>query len=444
MSDLCRDGARIYLSRKKTSGMNILIVSTSEKTGGAAVAANRLMEALNKNGERAHMLVRDKQTESITVSELPGRMFGRWHFLWERWCVFWGMRLSRDRLFEVDIANSGTDITRLPEFRRADVIHLHWVNQGMLSLSGIRKIVASGKPVIWTMHDLWPATAICHYARNCTAFVSGCRKCPMLPDSGSGNDLAYRVWRKKKSLYGSGNICFVACSRWLEGQARQSALLAGQRVMSIPNPIDQHVFCPQDKAAARMAVGLPADKRVVLFVSQRVTDSRKGMRFFAEAVSRLVAARPETRQDTVVAILGGHSDEMAERLDLPAYPLGYVSEESRIVQIYNSADVYVLPSLEDNLPNTIMESMACGVPCVGFRVGGIPEMIDHRRNGYVAELCDSVDLACGMRWTLFEADREQLSRAAVAKVWACYSQQSVALRYIEAYSECAALKQYII
>jgi len=423
--------------------MNILIVNTSERTGGAAVAAGRLMEALNRNGGLAHMLVRDKQTDSLTVSELPDRVFRRWHFLWERWCVFWDMRFSRARLFEVDIANSGVDITRLPEFEWADVIHLHWINQGMLSLSVIRKIVASGKPVVWTMHDMWPATAICHYARDCGAYVSGCSKCPLLPDRGSRNDLARRVWRKKKALYANSNICFVACSRWLEGKAKKSALLAGQRVVSIPNAIDQHVYRPQGKSEARIDAGLPTDKRVVLFVSQKITDRRKGMEYFVEAVKRLVEERPETLGDTVVAVLGAHSEEMEGRLPLPVYPMGYVDDERRIVRIYNAADVYVLPSLEDNLPNTIMESMACGVPCVGFRVGGIPEMIDHQRNGYVANPRDARDLARGMRWVLFEASAEELSKAAVSKVWTCYSQQSVAVKYLEIYNERLALKKYI-
>lgn len=423
--------------------MNILIVNTSERTGGAAVAAGRLMEALNRNGGRAHMLVRDKQTDSLTVSGLSDRWFRRWHFLWERWCVFWDMHFSRARLFEVDIANTGVDITRLPEFEWADVIHLHWINQGMLSLSVIRKIVASGKPVVWTMHDMWPATAICHYARDCEAYVSGCTKCPLLPHGGSRNDLARRVWRKKKALYVNSNICFVACSRWLEAKAKKSALLAGQRVVSIPNAIDQHVYRPQNKSEARIDAGLPADKHVVLFVSQKITDRRKGMEYFVEAVKRLVEERSETLDDTVVAVLGAHSDEMEGRLPLPVYPMGYVDDERRIVRIYNAADVYVLPSLEDNLPNTIMESMACGVPCVGFRVGGIPEMIDHQRNGYVANPRDAHDLARGMRWVLFETPAEELSKAAVSKVWTCYSQQSVAVKYLEIYNERLALKKYI-
>lgn len=181
-------------------------------------------------------------------------------------------------------------------------------------------------------------------------------------------------------------------------RGKKSALLAGQSITSIPNPIDTHVFCPADKAAARLELGLPEDRNIILFVSQRVTDKRKGMDYLVEAVRTLTEKHPEMKADTAIAILGGHSEELAGRLDLPVYPLGYISEEHKIAGAYNAADVFVSPSLEDNLPNTIMEAMACGVPCAGFKVGGIPEMIDNGKNGYVAALRDADDLARGIHW----------------------------------------------
>ncbi len=423
--------------------MRVLIVNKSEKTGGAAVAANRLMEALNNNGVKAKMLVAEKQSQQITVASMDKPMAARWHFVWERWRIFCHLYFSREHLFDIDTASSGFDITRTPEFREADVIHLNWINQGMLSLHTIRKILRSGKPVVWTMHDLWPAAAICHYARTCNAFKTGCHNCPLLPGGGTAHDLSTKIWAQKKSLYANSNIHFVTCSRWLETQAKHSALLTGQRVTSIPNAIDTHVFCPTDKAKARLAANLPADRHIILFVSQKVTDGRKGMGYFIEALHRLTEQRPATRNDTVVALLGGNSTEVAGQLPLPAYPLGYIADDRRIADIYNSADIYVLPSLEDNLPNTIMEALACGVPCVGFRVGGIPEMIDHRRNGYTANFKDAADLAEGMRWTLYEAPRSELQAAATHKVAQHYSQQSVATRYIEVYNELIALKRYI-
>ena len=369
------------------------------------MAANRLMEALNNSGVKAKM---------------------------------------QKHLFEMDIANSGFDITGLREFKEADIIHLSWINQGMLSLSSIRKILQSGKPVVWTMHDAWPATAICHYTHGCKAFKTTCRNCRLLPGNGSDNDLSNRVWNRKKQLLDNHHISFVACSRWLEQQAKQSALLSQHVITSIPNPIDTHTFHPIDKKGARKRVGLPEDRKIILFVSQRVTDQRKGMEYLVEAIDKMAKSYPEASQRLGVAILGGHAEEFTDKLALPVYPLGYVNDEKRIVDVYNAVDVFVLPSLEDNLPNTIMEAMACGVPCVGFKTGGIPEEIDHRKNGYVAEYCNAEDLMHGIRWVLEEADYASLCTQAVKKVMTSYSQNSVSLRYIEVYNQAMAYKHYSI
>lgn len=420
--------------------MRVLLVNTSERTGGAAVATNRLMDALNNNGVKCKMLVRDKLTDDITVATLPRSPLLKWNFLWERLRIFLSLRFRKQHLWEVDSAQCGSDITSLREFKEADVIHLSWINQGMLSMADIKKILRSGKPVVWTMHDLWPATGICHYARGCDKYKTGCGDCPLLP-GGHQRDLSSKVWKRKLSAYQGQLIHFVACSKWLEREAKQSGLLAGQRVTSIPNPIDTHVYHPKDKAQARKDCGLPQDKKLMLFVSQRVTDPRKGLDYFVEAVDKLVASHPEAKEKMGVVILGGRSEEVADRLALPAYPLGYVNDEKHIVNVYNSADAFVLPSLEDNLPNTIMEAMACGVPCVAFRVGGIPEMIDHKRDGYVAGYRQVEDLAQGVHWVLMEADHEELSRMALHKVAIKYSQHAVAVEYIETYNHAMAFKK---
>ena len=422
--------------------MKILIVNTSEKSGGAAVAAKRLMEALNNNGVKAKMLVRDKQTDDINVVGLGGGMRAQWHFLWERWCIFCRLHFSKRHLFELDTACSGFDITKTREFREADVVHLHWINQGMLSLRCIKKILLSGKPVVWTMHDAWPSTGICHLSLGCNRYKTGCRECKYLPGGGSADDLAARTWRKKQLALAAGNVHFVACSRWLAAEARASALLRGRKVESVPNPIDTRRFCPQNREEARLANRLPEGKRVILFASQRATNPNKGMDYLIETCRLMAERHPDMVDTTCVAVMGGHAEELQGRLPFEMIPVGYVSDERRIVSLYNAADVFVLPSLSENLPNTIMEAMACGVPCVGFNVGGIPEMIDHRRNGYVARYRDADDLAEGLSWVLCEADRDTLRRDAMAKVVSCYSQQSVAMRYIEIYNQALALRHY--
>lgn len=422
--------------------MRVLIVNTSENTGGAAVAANRLKEALNNNGIKAKMLVRDKESDDITVAQLNKSWHQKWDFLWERFVIYMRLHFKRDNLFLIDIANAGTDITKTREFKEADVIHLSWINQGMLSLKGIRKILESNKPVVWTMHDLWPASSICHYARNCRNYEKQCGNCPLLPGNGSGNDLSARIWRKKRKILERNSILFVTCSRWLADKAKKSGLLSGQKVISIPNPIDSRAFTKENREEARLYAGLPEGKKLILFVSQRVTDKRKGMDYFITAINKMVEAHPEMKDNCGIAILGGKAEELADKLPLPSYPLGYVSEEKKIASIYNSVDLFVLPSLEDNLPNTIMEAMACGVPCVGFNTGGIPEMIDHLKNGYVAEYKSSDDLARGIHWVLSEADHQSLSNEAMKKVNQCYSQYAVAMKYIEAYNQAMALKRY--
>ena len=376
--------------------MKVLIVNTSEKTGGAAVAASRLMEALNNHGVKAKMLVREKETDHLTVIGFPPTPWLRWHFLWERLVIWFHCHGSRKHLFEIDIANTGTDITQMHEFKEADVIHLHWINQG-------------------TMHDMWPATAICHYTRGCDHYQTECCHCHLLPGNGSDKDLASSIWKEKKDVLGSREVAFVACSQWLRNEAAKSALIQKQHIIDIPNAIDTHTFQPIDKKKAREEEGLPTDKRLILFVSQRVTDERKGMRYFVEAVNKLADTYPAMKGTTGVAILGGHAEEIESMLKLPVYPLGYVNNEQRIVHIYNTADVFVLPSL-----------------------GGIPEMIDHQQNGFVAKERDADELAKGIHWVLEESNYEQLQQQCLHKVRTCYSQQHVAHRYIELYEQLLA------
>ena len=457
--------------------MKVLIVNTSYDAGGAAVAARRLMEALRQNDAEASMLVRDGEAGD-KVHVLPCRWLARWHFLWERLVLLTRLGFRRKHLFDIDAGISGTDITRLRVFRKADVIHLHWVNQGMLSLSDLRKIIRSGKPVVWTMHDAWPSTAICHLTLGCRQFTSQCRQCKYLsshtPDpspegrgaaaakaspsgggwwglaSPSGGDLVgagrsawlAKVWKRKQRLIQEGDISFVACSRWLESEAKASALLRGQHIVSIPNCIDTRVFCPGDRQEARRQEGLPEDCRLVLFVCQRVTNAYKGMDYLIEACRRLSDEHPEMKDEVSVVLLGSHADEVASQLPFPAIAVGYVNDEQRMARLYRSAEVFVLPSLSENLPNTIMEAMACGVPCLGFRVGGIPEEIDHQRTGYVARYRDTDDLAHGLRWLLYEADGKSLAKECVRKVEQCYSQAAVAVKYTEVYQHAMAHKHF--
>lgn len=415
--------------------MRVLIINTSERIGGAAVAANRLMESLKNNGIKAKMLVRDKQTDQITVVGLKRNWLQVWNFMWERIVILKANRFKKHNLFAVDIANTGTDITALPEYQQADVIHLHWINQGMISLHTIRKMLESGKPIVWTMHDMWPCTGICHHARECTKYEQECHHCPFLYGGGSSRDLSTRVFQKKKKIYNLASITFVACSHWLEKRAKTSALLTGQTVTSIPNPINTNLFKPRDKKEARAKCQLPPDKRLILFGSVKITDKRKGIDYLIESCKLLAEKHPEWKESLGVVVFGNQSRQLQDLLPFKVYPLPYISNEREIVDIYNAVDLFVTPSLEENLPNMIMEAMACGVPCVGFNVGGVPEMIDHLHNGYVAQYKSAEDFANGIQWILTEPEYAELSEQASRKAVANYSERVVAKKYTDIYNK---------
>lgn len=422
--------------------MRVLIINTSERIGGAAVAASRLMESLKNNGIKAKMLVRDKQTDQISVVELKRSWKLVWKFLWERMAIWKANCFKKNNLFSVDIANTGTDITALPEFQQADVIHLHYINQGMLSLKNLRKIFASGKPVVWTMHDMWPCTGICHYARDCKAYHTQCHNCPYLYKEGGKKDIAYRVYKKKKELFKDAPVTFITCSRWLEEQAKKSGLLTGKTIQNIPNPINVNLFKPRDKRLAREKCGLPQDKKLLLFGSVKITDKRKGIDYLIEACRILAEKYPEMKDHLGVVVFGSQSSRLESMLPFPVYAQDYVKEEKEIVDIYNAVDLYVTPALEDNLPNTIMEAMACGVPCIGFHVGGIPEMIDHLHNGYVAQYKSSEDFANGIHWALTEGEYAYLSEEACRKAVSNYSEGIIAKRYIDVYNKVTGRHAY--
>ena len=414
--------------------MRVLIINTSERTGGAAIAANRLMNALKNSGIKAKMLVRDKQTDQVTVVPLKKSWRKVAQFVWERIVIWQANRFHKHNLFAVDIANTGTDITALPEFRQADVIHLHWINQGMLSLKSIRKIFESGKPVVWTLHDMWPVTGICHHARTCEKYTTQCSHCPLLY-KGHKLDLSYRVFRQKQKLYKDQPLTFVGCSHWLEGLARKSALTQGHPVTSIPNPINTNLFRPASKETIRQALHLPTDKKLLLFSSMKITDRNKGIDYLVDACKILAARYPDFVRSLGVVVVGKESQQYADLFPFPIYCLDFVHEEKDIARIYNAADLFVNPSLHENLPNTIMEAMACGIPCIGFHTGGIPEMIDHLHNGYIAEYKSAEDLANGIHWSLTEGDYESLSEEARRKVVNSYSEQIVAMKYIQLYNQ---------
>ncbi|MBQ8454033.1 MAG: glycosyltransferase [Bacteroidaceae bacterium] len=387
----------------------VLLVSTSERTGGGAIAARRLMEALNANGVKAKLMVRDKQSDAVTVVKVGNKL----PKLLERLAILPLCGFRRSRLWQADIANVGISITHTKEFQEADVIHLHWICQGMLSLDEMGKILSSGKRIVWTLHDEWPYLGVCHYRGECTS--QECRKCPILCSS-----LPYYIYKRKHSMYQRWHPTFVGCSQWIAGEARRA--MPSQHILHINNCIPSALFHPTDMQEARRALSLPLDKRLLLFCSQKVTDERKGITYLIEALKKL------KQEDVRLIIVGKDSEQIPLPEGVKAYHFGSVSEEM-MPKLYSAADAFVTPSLQDNLPNTIAEAMSCGTPCIGFNVGGIPEMIDHLTDGYVARYRDAADLAEGIRFVL----GHDLRHAAHHKAAEAYSETRVAQEYIKLY-----------
>ena len=414
--------------------MRVLLVNTSEHTGGASIAAKRLMKALNQNGVEARLLVRDRLTDQADVIALPQSPLLKLRFFLERMEVFLLNRFSKVNLFAIDHAAHGNDITQLPAFREADVIHLHWVNQGMLSLKDIRKILKCGKPVVWTLHDTWACMGICHNPDRCEQWKKECGFCPLLRQ-GSANDLSHRTFLRKQRLYREGRIQFVTCSNWLADVCRHSTLLKDQEVVSIPNPIDTDYFCPGNKEEARRRLGLPLDKKVLLFVAYKATDKNKGIDYLLKAIEILHERNRALTEQLCIVPVGREAETLRHRFACEAFPQEYVSDSQTMLDLYRAADLLAMPTLMDNLPNTVVEAMACGVPCVASNVGGLPQMVTPGVDGYLSRLRDAEDFATGVEQVLGSEKYAEMAQAARRNAVQTYSERVVAQRYRDVYEK---------
>lgn len=414
--------------------MKALLINTSETKGGAAVACKRLAVALQKQGVDVSLLVRDKNSSDSFVSSVNTTPFhkilSKIVFYAERLQIFLANKFSRKNLFTVSTASTGINILNHPLVKEADIIHLHWINQGLLSVHEIGELIKLGKPVIWTMHDMWPVTGICHYSGDCSRYTESCGCCPFLQNS-SPSDLSYRIFKQKKAILQGAGVQFVACSQWLRQRAEVSTLRSGNFFKNIPNPIDTERYIPGNKKTARQELNLPLDKKLLLFGAFITSDKRKGLEYLIKATHLLA----DLSDKVEIVFCGEVKEEFKATLGLKAHSLGYLSETSQLIKMYQSVDCYVIPSLEENLPNMIMEAMACGVPCVGFKTGGIPEMIAHQQNGYLAQYRSAEDLAQGIRFTLEKNEDATFGQAVRDFILTNYAESIVAQKYVRLYEE---------
>lgn len=416
--------------------MKVLIINKTDVAGGAAIAAKRLVKALQKQGEGEYrFLVQEsgdpESTAVPTTQSKTGKKINFARLALEKAC-FWPYEHSPAIRFQFSLANTGEKINQHPLVQWADVIHLHWLYQGFLKRSEMKKLLELGKPVVWTLHDFWPFTGGCHYPGNCDHFRLACGDCPFLKKPGK-NDLSHRILAHKEKMYRTNPPALVGCSRWIAGMAKESSLGKNLRVDSIPNPIDTTVFKPVDRDQLRKKMDLPENALVILFGAARMDDPRKGLRYLVEAL-QLFHEKFPSQASNIVLMTFGHTAGLP---DLP-YRVNHrrvVSGDQAVAALYQTSDLFILPSLEDNLPNTVMESMACGTPVVAFDTGGVPEMVEHLRTGFLAVPRDPASLCEGIHQILIQQENSTMRKQCRMKTEQDYSEAVVAAKYDQLYKD---------
>lgn len=416
--------------------MNVVFINTSDSSGGAAIACTRLQKALEKHASiNGSILVQEQKTTNPAVTSIAASSWKK-QMVWARFIaerlLFLPYERSKEIRFLFNRGMVGVDISQHPLVQNADIIHLHWVNFGFLSTDSIKKLLALGKPVVWTFHDMWPFTGGCHHSGECENYQIACGNCKFLKKP-FDKDISRKDWMLKNSAYQPNHFTAVGCSQWLTKRAKNSSLLNNFRIESIPNPIDTAVFYPGSKKEARKQLNLPADKHLILFAAMRVNAPMKGFFYFQEALSLLKDKHPELSQNIELLVFGQADEEALNQLPFKTHKLGHLSDIKQIVLAYNAASVFVTPSLEENLPNTIMEAFACGTPAAGFSIGGIPEMIDHQQNGYLSDYKSVESLTTGIQWVLTNNTEGKLSEKAREKVLIKYAENVVAEQYSQLY-----------
>lgn len=410
--------------------MKVAIINTKQSGGGAAVAANRLHQALRAEGVDSTLVVAEGNGgENVTPlsKNFVGKIKHKINFIWERVRIWMANHLSRKNLFAVSTACCGTDITKLPEIKEADIIHLHWINQGMLSLKNIEQLVATGKPVVITPHDMWYATSICHHAGECDKYKFRCNNCLYL-QTPSDNDLSAKVWDKKDNLYKS-NVTFIAISKWMSTRLKESALTQNNEQELICNVMDANIFHPCSKYNSRQRLGILPNEKVLLFGAAKLNDPIKGADMLFSAIEE------NGLKDKLLLLLFGaikNDDEFLQRIPCRYIYVGPISSNEDLVQLYSAADVVVVPSHYESLSLVIAEAMACGTPALSFDNAGQATLIDHKVNGYLAHYPSTEDFAQGINWLLQHID-DNMRNSAIAKISRIMSPQTVATQHIELY-----------
>lgn len=365
--------------------MKVLHINWSDIAGGAAIAASRHNQAMRQAGIDSKMLVLSKRSNDPYVIEHKTSNFSK--FLIK---VFEKLFIMRYHYFASwSLSLFGFNLVDEPVVKDADVVIMHWINNFTMSISTIEKLLKLNKPVYWFMHDMWPLTGGCHYSLECEKYQSHCGKCPMnhqKKGSRLTHDLSYiQFEQKNKSLSRYENLYFITPSQWLADKVKNSALFGNHKIFVCHNVLDLDVFTSQDKLYARERLGLPQNKKLILFGADNLSNPYKGWPYLQEALSHPII-------DTECVLYGACNIDLQKQIPMKVHTLGKISDLKKLVDLYSACDVFVTPSLADNYPNVIIEAMACGLPVVGFASGGIPEMIDDNKDGILVREYSSSEL----------------------------------------------------
>lgn len=416
------------------TALKIVHLNTYDGNGGAGRACLRLSNALNDVGLDSKVLVYYKFGENSAIVNLSkgpiAKAKAAYHIMAERY-------LAKAFVKAVQTPFSlqwyGVSLLKNKHVKEADVIHIHWINHGFLSPKFLAQLYELEKPIVWTFHDSNAFTGGCHIRYSCEHFHRQCGNCPLLKISGP-KDISYKTWKRKEKAYSQVNFHVIAPSQWMAQSVKESSLLGLRPTSVIPNTIEVEVFKPYVKAEAKKILKIAPEKFVILsgFMPSK-NDKHKGTSYLLDALFEL-SRRPEIPNEQIELVIFGNKNQE----NLPKFPfkttfLGTISKDEHLAKCYAAADVFVTASLEDNLPNTVMESLACATPVIAFTTGGIPDMVEHLKNGYLAEYKSATDLADGIEWLFLHPQPEAVQKEARKSILTRFAPVVVAEQHLNLY-----------
>ncbi|MEO3407036.1 glycosyltransferase family 4 protein [Mucilaginibacter sp. CAU 1740] len=416
--------------------LKVVHLNTYDGNGGAGRACMRLNRALLSQNIDSKIIVHYKFGNNADIKTFNRGIIQKSYtaatIIFER--ILAKRFLKPDSRTPFSFTWFGRSVIKHPDVKAADIIHLHWVNHGFLDPKHIAEIKRLGKPVVWTFHDSNAFTGGCHVRYTCTNYQQECGNCPLLINSGN-DDISHRIWQQKNKAYQQLDFNVVAPSTWMQGSVEAISLMKGKAISQIPNTLETDIFKPIDKAEAKEQAGLPTDKFIFLsgFMPSR-KDLHKGTQYLLESMELLKQRLGADADKIELVVFGNRGTEAVPDFPFKTSFLGTINNDEKLALHYAAADAFLIPSLEDNLPYTVMESLSCGTPVIAFTTGGIPNMVQHEYSGYLATYRSSESFADGMEWIIKHPEKEKLNRQARQTIMDRFSEEVIAKQHIEVYN----------